>query len=88
MLHEALATALPVRASLTTSGSRLSGTVVLVLAAVFALALLMGGVALVPAEALPSSIFDLVVPRRDVLVSAAGALVLGVAVGLVAVALS
>jgi outer membrane biosynthesis protein TonB len=82
------ATALPAVGPLTTSGAGLSGTAELILAAVFALALLLAGLALAPAEALPTPIFDLVVPRREVLVSAAGALVLGLAAGLVVLAVS
>jgi hypothetical protein len=78
----------PAVGPLTTSGAGLSGTAELILAAVFALALLLAGLALVPAEALPTPIFDLVVPRREVLVSAAGALVLGLAAGLVVLAAS
>jgi hypothetical protein len=82
------ATAAPAIGPLTTSGGGLSGTAELVLAAVFALALLVAGLALAPAKVLPAPIFDLVVVRREVLVSAAGALVLGLAVGLVVLAVS
>jgi outer membrane biosynthesis protein TonB len=81
-------TAAPAIGPLTTSGAGLSGTAELLLAAVFALALLLAGLALAPAEALPRPIFELVVPRREVLVSAAGALVLGLAAGLVVLAVS
>jgi len=73
---------------LTTSGEGLSGTVELVLAAVLAAALLVAGLALAPAEVLPAPIFDLVAVRRELLVSLAGALVLGLAASLVVLALS
>jgi len=82
------ATAAPAIGPLTTSTARLSGTVELFLAAVFALALLVAGLALAPAELLPAPISDLVFARREALVSAAGALVLGLAAGLVVLAVS
>jgi len=82
------ATAAPAIGPLTTSSARLSGTLELFLAAVFALALLVAGLALAPAELLPAPISDLVFARREALVSAAGALVLGLAAGLVVLAVS
>ncbi len=82
------ATAAPAIGPLTTSGEGLSGTVELVLAAVLAAALLVAGLALAPAEVLPAPIFDLVAVRRELLVSLAGALVLGLAASLVVLALS
>jgi len=82
------ATAAPAIGPLTTSTARLSGTVELFLAAVFALALLVAGLALAPAELLPAPISDLVFARREALVSAAGALVLGLAAGLVVLVVS
>ena len=82
------ATAAPDFGPLTSSGARLSGTVELFLASVFALALLVAGLALAPARVLPARIFEFVFARREVLVSAAGALVLGLAAGLVVLAVS
>jgi hypothetical protein len=82
------ATAAPAIGPSTTSGAGFSGTAELVLAVILALALLVGGLAFAPAEVLPRPIFDLVVVRRELLVSAAGALVLGLAAGLVVLAVS
>jgi hypothetical protein len=73
---------------LTSSGAGLSGTAELLLGTIFALALLVAGLALAPADVLPTPVFDLVVVRREVLLSAAGALVVGLAAGLVVLAVS
>jgi hypothetical protein len=73
---------------LTSSGAGLSGTAELLLGTIFALALLVAGLAFAPADVLPTPVFDLVVVRREVLLSAAGALVVGLAAGLVVLAVS